>query len=81
MPEQGGLIMGACSTCGGKAGFLATECGSCQGKRITAESHQMWAHSNQRLRNISKRQCVNLYLLCLPAVKIMLPSAIAIQCE
>lgn len=40
--------MGACSICGGKAGFLATECGSCQDKRFTAESQQASAQKEAR---------------------------------
>ena len=40
--------MGACSSCGGKAGFLSTECGSCQGKRVAAESQQASAQREAR---------------------------------
>jgi len=40
--------MGACVTCGGKAGFLATECGSCQSKRIETQSKEANAQKEAR---------------------------------
>ena len=48
VPVHGGLSMGACSTCGGKAGFLATECNSCHSTRVAAESQQASAQKEAR---------------------------------
>jgi len=56
--DQGGKAMGACVTCGGKAGFLATECGSCQSKRIETQSKeanaQKAARESERQAHISE---------------------------
>ncbi len=40
--------MGACTSCGGKAGFLATECGSCQMKRFEDQSKEAAAQKEVR---------------------------------
>ncbi len=45
--------MGACTSCGGKAGFLATECGPCQNKRFEEQSKE--AHAQKQARE-SERQ-------------------------
>ena len=40
--------MSACTSCGAKAGFLATECGSCQSKRIELQSKEANAQKEAR---------------------------------
>jgi ribosomal protein L40E len=46
--ESGVLEMGACVTCGGKAGFLATECGSCMNTRLQMQSQEAQSLREER---------------------------------